>query len=43
MTEICEINKLSDTKDMEVLYQKMLVIITLLSGMGDPTLPIVLR
>ncbi|XP_011496909.1 PREDICTED: UPF0704 protein C6orf165 homolog [Ceratosolen solmsi marchali] len=41
--EICDVNKLDNTKEMEVLYQKMLVVITLLSGLGNPTLPVVLR
>ncbi|XP_023247077.1 cilia- and flagella-associated protein 206-like [Copidosoma floridanum] len=41
--EICDTVKLDSTREMERLYQKILVFITLLSGLGDPTLPPVLR
>ncbi|XP_051164030.1 cilia- and flagella-associated protein 206-like [Leptopilina boulardi] len=41
--EICETKKLDSDRDMEKLYQKILVVITLLSGLGNPTVPSVLR
>ncbi|XP_033220083.1 cilia- and flagella-associated protein 206-like isoform X2 [Belonocnema kinseyi] len=41
--EICETRKLESNRDMEKLYQKILVVITLLSGLGNPTVPPVLR
>ncbi|XP_012281391.1 cilia- and flagella-associated protein 206 [Orussus abietinus] len=41
--EICETERLSTDRDVERLYQKMLVVITLLSGLGNPTVPAVLR
>ncbi|XP_008205959.1 cilia- and flagella-associated protein 206-like isoform X1 [Nasonia vitripennis] len=41
--EICEVNKLENAREIERLYQKMLVVITLLSGLGNPTIPTILR
>lgn len=41
--EICEENELNNARDIEKLYQKMLVVITVLSGLGNPTVPEVLR
>ncbi|XP_011174414.1 cilia- and flagella-associated protein 206 [Solenopsis invicta] len=43
VTDICEINKLESGKDTEKLYQKILAVITLLSGLGSPTVPSILR
>ncbi|XP_076382712.1 cilia- and flagella-associated protein 206 [Megalopta genalis] len=43
VAEICEVEKLSSKQDSEKLYQKMLVVITVLSGLGNPTVPSVLR
>ncbi|KYN19793.1 PREDICTED: UPF0704 protein C6orf165 homolog [Trachymyrmex cornetzi] len=43
VAEICETNKLESGKDTEKLYQKILAVITLLSGLGSPTVPSVLR
>ncbi|XP_076651143.1 cilia- and flagella-associated protein 206 isoform X2 [Halictus rubicundus] len=43
VAEICETEKLSNTQNSERLYQKMLVVITVLSGLGNPTVPSVLR
>ncbi|KAL0129841.1 hypothetical protein PUN28_001831 [Cardiocondyla obscurior] len=43
VTEICETNKLESEKDTEKLYQKILVVITLLSGLGNPTVSSILR
>ncbi|XP_077266992.1 cilia- and flagella-associated protein 206 [Temnothorax americanus] len=43
VAEICETNKLESGKDTEKLYQKILAVITLLSGLGSPTVSSVLR
>lgn len=43
VAEICEANKLEGGKDTEKLYQKILAVITLLSGLGSPTVSSVLR
>ncbi|XP_011645595.1 cilia- and flagella-associated protein 206-like [Pogonomyrmex barbatus] len=43
VAEICETNKLETGKDTEKLYQKILVVITLLSGLGSPTISSILR
>ncbi|KYQ50231.1 hypothetical protein ALC60_10685 [Trachymyrmex zeteki] len=43
VAEICESNKLESGKDTEKLYQKILAVITLLSGLGSPTVPSILR
>ncbi|KAG5338441.1 CF206 protein, partial [Acromyrmex heyeri] len=43
IAEICETNKLESGKDTGKLYQKILTVITLLSGLGSPTVPSVLR
>ncbi|XP_012062355.1 PREDICTED: UPF0704 protein C6orf165 homolog [Atta cephalotes] len=43
IAEICETNKLESGKDTEKLYQKILTVITLLSGLGSPMVPSVLR
>ncbi|XP_076295161.1 cilia- and flagella-associated protein 206 [Lasioglossum baleicum] len=43
VAEICETEKLSHKQHSERLYQKMLVVITVLSGLGNPTVPSVLR
>nr|XP_034179194.1 cilia- and flagella-associated protein 206 [Osmia lignaria] len=43
VAEICETDKISDNQEAEKLYQKMLVVITVLSGLGNPTVPSVLR
>lgn len=43
VAEICETDRLANKQDSERLYQKMLVVITVLSGLGNPTVPSVLR
>ncbi|XP_011702835.1 PREDICTED: UPF0704 protein C6orf165 homolog [Wasmannia auropunctata] len=43
VAEICETNKLESGKDTEKLYQKILAVITVLSGLGSPTVSSVLR
>ncbi|XP_076229195.1 cilia- and flagella-associated protein 206 [Nomia melanderi] len=43
VAEICETERLTNKQDSERLYQKMLVVITVLSGLGNPTVPSVLR
>ncbi|XP_012222959.2 cilia- and flagella-associated protein 206 [Linepithema humile] len=43
IAEICETNKLESEKDTEKLYQKVLAVITLLSGLGSPTDSSILR
>lgn len=43
VTEICEATKSEDEKDAEKLYQKILAVITLLSGLGSPVVPSILR
>ncbi|KAL6262791.1 hypothetical protein P5V15_005581 [Pogonomyrmex californicus] len=43
VAEICETKKLETGKDTEKLYQKILVVITLLSGLGSPTISSILR
>lgn len=43
VAEICETDKLENGKDTEKLYQKILIVITLLSGLGNPTVPSTLR
>lgn len=43
IAEICETSKLESGKDTEKLYQKILVVITLLSGLGNPTDSSILR
>ncbi|XP_011878807.1 PREDICTED: UPF0704 protein C6orf165 homolog [Vollenhovia emeryi] len=43
VVEICETSKLESGKDTEKLYQKILAVITLLSGLGSPTVPSHLR
>ncbi|KAL7306099.1 hypothetical protein TKK_0001552 [Trichogramma kaykai] len=41
--EICDFAVLDNTTALEQLYQKILVVITILSGLGDPTISIILR
>ncbi|XP_070170518.1 cilia- and flagella-associated protein 206 [Polyergus mexicanus] len=41
--EICETTKLESGKDTERYYQKILTVITLLSGLGSPTVPSILK
>lgn len=43
VAEICETDKLKGAKETEKLYQKILTVITLLSGLGNPVIPSVLR
>ncbi|XP_072759801.1 cilia- and flagella-associated protein 206 [Anoplolepis gracilipes] len=43
VAEICETTKLESGKDTEKFYQKILAVITLLSGLGSPTVPSILR
>ena len=43
VSEICKTKKLENDREMEKLYQKILVVIALLSGLGNPTVPAVLR
>lgn len=43
VAEICQTDKLANKQESEKLYQKMLVVITFLSGLGNPTVPSVLR
>jgi len=43
ITEIYETCKLQSTKELEKFYQKILAVITLLSGLGRPTVPSVLK
>ncbi|KMQ94994.1 hypothetical protein RF55_4818 [Lasius niger] len=43
VAEICETTKLKSEKDTERFYQKILAVITLLSGLGSPTVPSILR
>lgn len=43
VAEICETNQLQSKKDTEKLYQKIITVITLLSGLGSPTVPSVLK
>jgi len=43
VTEIYETHKLRNAKDIEKFYQKILAVITLLSGLGSPTIPSVLK
>ncbi|XP_043519912.1 cilia- and flagella-associated protein 206-like isoform X1 [Frieseomelitta varia] len=43
VAEICQTEKLANKQESEKLYQKMLVVITFLSGLGNPTVPSVLR
>ncbi|XP_015437941.1 PREDICTED: UPF0704 protein C6orf165 homolog [Dufourea novaeangliae] len=41
--EICETKTIANRQESERLYQKMLVVITVLSGLGNPIVPPVLR
>ncbi|XP_066587430.1 cilia- and flagella-associated protein 206 isoform X2 [Prorops nasuta] len=43
VSEICEKESIEGDRDAERLYQKILVVITLLSGLGNPTTPSILR
>ncbi|XP_011263065.1 cilia- and flagella-associated protein 206 [Camponotus floridanus] len=43
VAEICETTKLDTGKDTERFYQKILAVITLLSGLGSPAIPSILR
>ncbi|XP_076234575.1 cilia- and flagella-associated protein 206 [Calliopsis andreniformis] len=43
VAEICETEKIANNRECEKLYQKMLLIITALSGLGNPGVPSVLR
>lgn len=43
VAEICETTKLESGKDTERYYQKILAVITLLSGLGSPTVPSILK
>ncbi|XP_017889336.1 cilia- and flagella-associated protein 206-like [Ceratina calcarata] len=43
VAEICQTEKIANLQEAEKLYQKMLVVITILSGLGNPTVPSVLR
>ncbi|KAG7189976.1 hypothetical protein KM043_006136 [Ampulex compressa] len=41
--EICATTKIENGRESEKLYQKILVVIALLSGLGNPTVPSILR
>ncbi|CAK9807568.1 Cilia- and flagella-associated protein 206 [Anthophora quadrimaculata] len=43
VAEICDTEKISNKQESEKLYQKMLVVITFLSGLGNPTVSSVIR
>ncbi|XP_076759546.1 cilia- and flagella-associated protein 206 [Xylocopa sonorina] len=43
VADICQTEKMTNKQESERLYQKMLVVITFLSGLGSPTVPSVLR
>ncbi|KAK2583789.1 hypothetical protein KPH14_009690 [Odynerus spinipes] len=43
VTEICETKKVESEQEAEKLYQKIIIVITLLSGLGNPTLTNTLR
>ncbi|CAK9824752.1 Cilia- and flagella-associated protein 206 [Anthophora retusa] len=43
VAEICDTEKISNKQESDKLYQKMLVVITFLSGLGNPTVPSVIR
>ncbi|KOC59228.1 UPF0704 protein C6orf165 like protein [Habropoda laboriosa] len=43
VAEICHTEKISNKQESERLYQKMLVVVTFLSGLGNPTVPLVVR
>lgn len=43
VAEICETSKLDTGKDTERFYQRILAVITLLSGLGSPAIPSILR
>ncbi|XP_014605255.1 PREDICTED: UPF0704 protein C6orf165-like [Polistes canadensis] len=43
VTEICKTNKINNDQEMEKLYQKMILVITLLSGLGNPAVTNTLR
>ncbi|OAD56516.1 hypothetical protein WN48_03203 [Eufriesea mexicana] len=43
VAEICQTEKIANKQECEKLYQKMLVVITFLSGLGNPTISFVLR
>ncbi|XP_060825040.1 cilia- and flagella-associated protein 206-like [Bombus pascuorum] len=43
VAEICQTEKLSNKQESEKLYHKMLVVITFLSGLGNPTVSSVLK
>ncbi|KAK0086606.1 hypothetical protein PV325_002915 [Microctonus aethiopoides] len=41
--EICETTRVNTDREMEKLYQKILVVITLMSGLGNPMIPSILK
>lgn len=41
--EICETTRVNTDREMEKLYQKILVVITLMSGLGNPMVPSILK
>ncbi|XP_035723460.1 cilia- and flagella-associated protein 206-like [Vespa mandarinia] len=43
VTEICETEKVENDHEMEKLYQKIIIVITLLSGLGNPAVTNTLR
>lgn len=43
VAEICQTEKLANKQESEKLYHKMLVVITFLSGLGNPTVSSVLK
>ncbi|KAF7386108.1 hypothetical protein HZH68_013240 [Vespula germanica] len=43
VTEICETDKIENDQEVEKLYQKIIIVITLLSGLGNPAVTNTLR
>lgn len=43
VAEICKTEKITSKQEYEKLYQKMLTVITILSGLGNPTVVAVIQ
>lgn len=43
VAEICKTEKITNRQEFEKLYQKILTVITILSGLGNPTVAAVIQ
>lgn len=43
INEVCETSRVNTDRDIEKIYEKILIVITIMSGLGDSMTPAVLK